>query len=171
MENRLLNTERLKLARVKYYDTKNNGAELSEIDGYAFLYQMDDHNYVNLFDPTEELPVLDRSMYSNVTSSGFEFGNKLIHISGKLEDGPCYVIERISTKALFKKDVVSLSDVRRYVLSSDKFFVDRLRLIKELQEPFFTKARFLRTVIEDQAQMDQLQRYFQEHDCVKQYKK
>lgn len=167
----MIRTDGLRLARVKYYDTKKNGAELSEIDGYAFLYRIHDSVYVNLFDPTEELPILDRSMYSNVTPTGIEYGNKLIHVCGKLEDGPCYVMEKVKVASLFKKDFVSVSDVRRYILYSDKFFVDRMHLIKELKEPFYKKTRFLSTILEDEAKMAELQRYFQGHDCVKQYKK
>ena len=56
MIDRDVDLKRLKLAKVRYYDAKNNGAELSDIDAYAFLINVNGH-YINLFDPIEELPV------------------------------------------------------------------------------------------------------------------
>ena len=169
MENRLIDANKVRLARVKYYDVENNGAELSEHEAYAFLIQVNDHKFINPFDLAEDLPVLDRTFYANVTPKGEEYGTKLIHVSGELDNGPCYVLERLSVKDLFKKDSVSISDLRKYILRSRKFFVDRRHIISELDEPFIKKSRFLPTILADEASMDKLKRFFSDHEVGKQY--
>ena len=169
MENRLMDTNKIRLARVKYYDVEKNGAELSEHEAYAFLFQVNEHKYINPFDPFEELPVLDRTFYANVASNGEEFGTKLIHVCGELENGPCYVLERLSVKDLFKKDGISLFDLKKYILHSKKFFVDRRHIIESLDEPIIKKSRFLPTILSDEASMDKLKRFFSNHEVGKQY--
>ena len=69
METKKMKTQDLRLARVRYYDTKHNGAELSHLEAYAFLRKAGEHFY-NVFDVVEDLPVLDRMPYSCTTRSG-----------------------------------------------------------------------------------------------------
>lgn len=130
METKIINTEDLKLARIKYYDTEHNGAELSDIEAYAFLRRVGDR-YVNVFDILKDLPVLDRSIYPNERSNGEEFGNRLIHVCGELKDGPCYVIEPFSMRETIGFDYISEAELKEFVLRSDKFFVDRINLIEQ----------------------------------------
>ena len=169
MENRLIDANKIRLARVRYYDVKNNGAELSSQEAYAFLLQVDEKKYINPFDVTEDLPVLDRTFYANVMPNGEEYGTKLFHVCGELVDGPCYVLERQSAKDLFKKENISLHEIKRYILYSNKFFVDRRRIISELEESFFKKSRFLPTIMSDSANMEKLKKFFAEHESGKQY--
>ena len=130
METKIINTEDLRLARIKYYDVAHNGAELSDIEAYAFLKKTGDR-YVNVFDILKDLPVLDRSIYPNVMRNGEEFGNRLIHVCGELKDGPCYVIEPFSMREVIGFDYISEEELKEFVLRSDKFFVDRIKLIEE----------------------------------------
>lgn len=168
MENRLLRTDRLRLARVKYYDMEHNGAELSPMDAYAFLENVKG-NYVNVFDPTDGLPVLDRSMYANVTKDGEDYGNLLVHVSGTLDDGPCYVMDLISVRKMMGIDVITLEQLKQYVLMSKCFFVDRMGLIKG--EKPSRRLAFLPTLVRDQKRMDEFKQYMDDHESLKRYVK
>ena len=172
MENRLMNTEKLRLARVKYYNVEKNGAELSEHDAYAFLYQIAEKKFVNPFDLLEDLPVLDRSFYANVMMpSGEYYGTKIVHVCGELQNGPCYVMEKMSVRSLFGRNFVTMEDLRNYILKSKKFFVDRIHIIEELKEPFYKKSRYLPIVLSDEKKMAAFKSYLQEHECDRVYKK
>lgn len=168
MENRSLKTEDLRLARVKYFDIEHNGAELTDVEAYAFLQKVGD-KYVNVFDLTEDMPVLDRSIYPNVMRNGEEFGNRLIHVCGHLTDGPCYVIEPVNVRALFGYDLIGSNELKEYVLRSESFFVDRLNLIKG--EKSVRRLGMLSTVKSDEAKMAELKEYIASHEKAKQYVK
>ena len=168
MENRSLKTRDLRLARVKYYDLEHNGAELSHIDAYAFLERVGEE-YVNVFDPTDGLAVLDRSLYTNTTKDGEDYGNRLIHVCGTLTDGPCYVMDRVSVPDMMGIDIISTEQLREYVLRSDKFFVDRISLIQ--QEKRVRRIAFLPTLARDQKQMDAFKEYMGSHLKGKMYVK
>ena len=134
MENRTLKTENLRLARVKYFDTAHNGAEITDKEVYAFLFTHDGE-YANVFNPEDDLPVYDRSPYANTTKEGIDYGNKLFHVSGPVQDGPCYVVEPVSVTRLFEKDTITMEELRRYVMQSSQFFIDQIRLLEQEAGP------------------------------------
>ena len=74
-KEKLISTDKLSLAKVKYFDVKHNGVEVTGEDPYVFLLNIN-NTYINLFDPVENLPVYDRLPYSNTTMSGVDFGSK-----------------------------------------------------------------------------------------------
>lgn len=165
---RALKTQDLRLARVKYFDTEHNGAELTSLEAYAFLRQLGD-KFINVFDELEELPVLDRSVYPNVMPNGEEFGTRLIHVSGELNDGPCYVIEPFSVRDALGFDVISQVELKEYMYSSPKFFVDRMKLIE--QEKGMKRISLMHTYREDQKSMAAFKSYISEHEKAKEYVK
>ncbi len=166
MEVGKIKTTDLRLARVKYFDTKHNGAELSKTEAYAFLRKAGDH-YFNVFDVLEDLPVLDRYPYANVLSTGEEYGNKLVHVQGELVDGPCYVIEPFSAKSVLRVDEISEQELREYVLHSRMFFVDRLKMLED--EPGIVKMKNVRTILADRKNMERLKAEFANHENGKPY--
>ena len=168
MENRTLKTKDLKLARVKYFDMAHNGAELTDVEAYAFLEKVGDQ-YVNVFDMTEELPVLDRSLYPNVMRNGEEFGNRLIHVCGTLTDGACYVIEPVNVSKLLGFDTIGSDDLKEYMYRSEKFFVDRMHLIQE--EKATRRIGMHATLKADAKKMDELKEYIASHEKATQYVK
>lgn len=123
-KNKLVNTNNIKLAKVKYFDVEHNGVEVAKEDPYVFLYKLGD-TYVNLFDPIENLPVYSRVPYSNTTRSGEDFGSKIVLTQGETKNGLCYVMENVEVKKLFNKDIISVSDLMNYMIHSEKFFLDR----------------------------------------------
>ena len=169
MEKALKTTD-LRLARVKWYDTEHNGAELSSPEAYAFLQKINEDTYINPFDPVETLPVLDRSIYPNVMANGEEFGNRLIHVSGELTTGPCYVIERRPVEGLFgEAESVTLNQLKTYILRSKKFFVDRPSIILE----FKGRERLgnFRQYLKDMTKMNELKQFFASHEKGREYVK
>lgn len=168
MESRRLKTKDLKLARVKYYDWKQDGVELTQIEAYAFLEKFGDY-YVNVFDLDDKLPVFERSIYPNVTKDGEEYGNRLIHVSGAIENGPCFVIEPVDVQRLIGMDSISYNGLKEYVYHSDKFFVDRVFMMQE--ETPLRRIGFHKKIRSDRKKLDALREYMSSHEVPKQYVK
>ena len=124
----ILETKNLKLAQVRYFDTKHNGVEIPEMKGYAFLYRLGDH-YINYLNPYEELPVYDRVPYTNTTRDGIEFGTKIVLAQGECKDGLCYVIDNIGVDNIFGMETIPSEQLEEFVLKSELFFVDRVRIL------------------------------------------
>ncbi len=76
MEGPMFKTKDLRLARIRYFDRKRNGAELTDIEAYTFLLKTAE-KCINVFDSTDVLSIYDRMPYPNVASNGMEYGNRL----------------------------------------------------------------------------------------------
>ena len=139
MNNNNINTEKLKIAEIRYFDTKYNGVEIPPINAYAFLYQFG-NQYRNIFKLEEELPVYDRVPYSNTTRDGLDYGTKIVLVSGECKDGPCYVMEKLDMKSVFGKDKITMEQLEDYVLKSKYFFIDR-EDIRKKRHGFSLKAK------------------------------
>ena len=168
MENKIIKTKDLKLARVKYFDSEHNGVELTPIEAYAFIQWSDeDQRFVNLFDDEENLPVYARSLYPNVAPNGEEYGNRLINVYGPVENGPCFVIEPVDVSKLLDMKAITWEGLKEYVLHSDKFFVDRIPLI-ENEKPS-RRIRFMKKLISDHKHMAELRAYMSSRRPGKQF--
>ena len=170
MIDRNIDLKRLKLAKVRYYDASHNGAELTDIDAYAFLLDVNG-NYINLFDPVEDLPVFDRTSYTNTTLNGDDFGTLIRHLHGSLDSGPCYIIEKVDLSRIFKKDKIRVSELIEYIIKSDKFFVDRLNLYKEKKNSARRNEINKNKIKNDELMMFRFQDYLNSHEKTKVYKK
>ena len=158
MNNNEVNISKLKLAQLRYFDTKKNGSMIPDLNAYVFLVKIND-TYINLFNPLEELPIFDRVPYSNATKDGVEFGTKLFLAQGQLQDGPCYIVDSISINSLFNKEKISLKDIENYILKSNRFFVDRLDLLERRRDVIGAKRR--RIVKNDIVKQELLKEYFE----------
>ena len=47
------------------------------------------------------MPIYDRTNYSNTTLDGEDYGSILKLVSGNVESGPCYVIEKLNMEDIF----------------------------------------------------------------------
>ncbi len=169
MIDKEINIDKLKLAKLKYFDKKRMGVEVSEINAYAFLVNIDG-KYVNVFDESlSDIPVFDRTFYSNTTSSGIDFGTKLIYLSGKLETGPCYIVEQNDMKQKFGSSVISLSDIERYILDSNDYFIDRESILSNPNMSRKEKRKYKLKRFFDQKEKEKLDEFFSERDCGFQY--
>ena len=131
MRNIKVDASRVRLAQLRYFNLERNASEIPEIEAYAVLVDING-TYINVLNPLEELPILDRTPYTNVTPDGLhEFGNKLILVNGESQDGPCYVLEKGDLKGDLRREKVSVTDIENYVLDSKLFFVDRVELLEK----------------------------------------
>lgn len=156
MENKKFNTKDLKLARIRYFDKKMNGAEVTNIDAYAFLYQVGDE-FINVFNEEDSFPVYGRTPYSNTTRDGEDYGTMIVQLSGDTESGPCYIIDVDDCSKLFGKETMDYSTLREYVIRSDKFFPARGKMLTEGSRSF--KLLNYKKIQEDKKNMTRLNEY------------
>ena len=160
MSNSLIDTKRIKLGKVTYFDTEHNGTAVPSVDAYVFLVNVNG-TYVNPFNVASELPVYDRVPYTNTTRDGEDFGTKIVLANGEVKDGPCYVIEKIDISSYYGEDQMSVDMLRDVMLKSDKFFVDRLGILED--KPALTRGKKLtRKMIADRARMEELRTFLSE---------
>ena len=170
MENKKLKASSIRLAKVKYYDAKRGGVEVSDIDAYAFLYRYGEE-YVNIFDLGESLPVFERVPYSNTTLDGEDFGTKLMLVGGDdTKSGACYILEKTTAKDLMGEDQVSVDSLQDYLLRSNDFFVDRLSILDD-ETTMINKSLYYHTYLSDKRRMYTLKKYFGSHENGVSYKK
>ena len=165
--NKMIRADKVRLAKIKYFDLEHNGVEITSDDPYVFLIKVKD-SYVNLFDPTEDMPVYDRLPYSNTTKDGEDFGSKILLIQGDTKEGLCYVLENTKLKDLFDRDLISINDLIKYMISSDKYFVDRKEYI--LDSSLFKISKKLRSkYFNDCKKLDDFKYYVNNHNKGVQY--
>jgi len=165
---KIINTKKLRLGQVRYFDTKTNSSEIPELSVYAFLYEVNG-TYVNVLDFTRDYPVFDRYIYTNYASTGEAYGNKIQLVNGELKDGLCYILERGDASRLLGKDEVTLNDLLLYVINSDKFFIDRISLLENVRgiDGFIVK----RKLKEDYSKLDEFYEYVDRNADSMQYVK
>lgn len=130
MRNTSVEADRVRLAKVRYFDEEENAVEIPVEEAYAFLVNVNG-TYINPFNPLEEVPVYERAWYGNYTKDGEAYGTKIILKNGKVQEGMCYVLEKDSAKEIFEQDEISIKDMEEYILSSEKYFIDRLDITKK----------------------------------------
>ena len=170
MRNIKVDTSRVKLAQLRYFNLERKASEIPEDKAYAVLVEVNG-TYINVLNPMEELPVLDRSPYTNTTPDGLhEFGNQLFLVNGELQDGPCYILERENMKDHFRREKVSISDIENYVLNSKKFFVDRVELI-EKDRKLLRDRYYKKLYLEDIKKLNKFNEYLDSFDKEKELEK
>lgn len=163
----------IKLAKVRYFDEKNEGVEISKIEAYVLLININGE-YVNFFDhDLRSLPIFKRAHCSNISHSGESFGTRLIYINGDLRSGPCYVIEDRDLSKYFERSVVSLNDLKKFIIFSNSFFVDRQPLILSCLNTLSRKERRIakKKYLEDDETVTLLNKYFSDRMDGYQYLK
>lgn len=160
---------KLRLGTLKYFDKDVHGVEVSSFEAYAFLININGC-YVNVLDiAEEEMPVFSRICYSNTTSSGDSYGTKLIHESGNMRSGMCYIIEDVDLERMFGDAAVSLEKIEDYVINSDKFFLNRMALLNRKQLSNKSKKKLSKTIMDDHAKLQEINDYFSERITGFQY--
>ena len=127
-----IKTSRIKLADLKFFDSNYNGVELSDSQSRGILFDSTgNEDYNNLFCLAEAYPIFKRAPVSNVTLGGVSYGTKLYHVSNKIVTGPCWILSSEDFSQIFNKDAVTLEEIEDYVLSSEKFFKDRVEIVQK----------------------------------------
>ncbi len=133
-----IDTKDLRIAEVRYFDTKHNGVEIPPFDTYAFLLKVGD-NYVNVINPDNDYPVYERVPYSNVTREGWEFGTKIMLVSGECQDGLCYVVGNTAMQDVLGTILISRKELIDKIVDSKQFFVDVAEIREKQRHSFFDK--------------------------------
>ncbi len=154
-----MKTENLKLAQIRYFETKRNATEIPMNPAYVILFHQEGE-YMNVFCPGEELPVYERAPYGNCTLNGDNYGNLLYLASGEVQEGPCFVVEPFRMKDILRKEEVSMSELEDFVMTSDYFFVDRISLLEKKEGSFLSRMKNRKKIQEDQTKKEQLDSYF-----------
>ena len=148
-----LKTKDLRITEIRYFDTLHNGVLVPSQEAYTFLQKIGDQ-YVNVFTPEVEYPIYERVPYSNTTKDGWEFGTKIMLVSGECQDGLCYVMERTPVQDVLRVDEITKEELEKVILKSNVFFINRIDLLKKEKNSFFN-----RQLREDQKKMKKFQQY------------
>ena len=145
MNGNNIKTENLRMAEIRTFDEEKKSSMIPNRRAYTILGCYDG-NYKNLFNPSLDYPVYDRLPYSNTTLDGEDYGTMIALVSGKIQDGPCYILDG-SMKQVLNKDTVSFEELEEYVLTSGKFFPDRIRMIEDMD--FISRMKYRKRYLLD----------------------
>ena len=165
-----VDSSRVRLAQIRYFNKEMNGVSIPKQRAYAFLISVNG-TYVNVFNPIDEMPVFDRVPYSNTTHNGYDFGTKIVLVNGELQEGLCYVLERTKIKDIFAKDKVFIHDLEEYVIESDDFFIDRIDLLRDKINSKKGKFYYRRKILQDFDLLYEFNDFLAEESKGVQYKK
>ena len=161
-----INTKDLKIAQVRYFDASHNGVLVPHLEAYVILQRITENQYVNVFHPEVEYPVYERIPYSNTTKDGWEFGTMIMQVSGKSEDGLCYVMLATPVQDVLGVEQVTMEELEEVVLRWKEFFIDRIDLLKKQKNFIFSKQ-----LREDKKKMKIFQEYIDSCEKGLQYHK
>ena len=166
-----IDVDKLKLAKLKFYDNERRGIEFTDTNAYVFLIDSDG-KYLNFFGSMgDDIPVFKRAHSSNVLSNGESFGTRVSIVSGKLKTGPCYLIENVDLKGVLKTDYITKEDLESYIISSKRFFVDRLSILDGKKKSLLMRLQLYETIHSDKLKHEELDEFFSERMPVYQYRK
>lgn len=155
-----IDTSKIKLAELKYFDEKHNGVEFTEPQSLGILLFVKGR-YVNLFEPGECYPVFKRNrFYGCFDGNGSQYGTKLEIASGEAITGPCWVLRDVDFKDVFGKSIVDYEDIENYVLGSDDFFKDRMKIALERLEKFRRPAKMMKIINRDMDKTIEMEEFF-----------
>lgn len=170
-----INSERIRLVELRYFDKDHNGVELGSPLSYAMLYEVEEENvpvfngtrYVNMFGLNDFDLVLRRSkFYSCCDSAGNDYGTKMELVAGEAKTGPCWVLTDVDFSEVFGPEV-SYEALQTYILKSDKYFMDRESIAKERLLNFRNPVKMLRVMDRDKKDAARLNEYFAERGIQK----
>lgn len=172
MENKKVDTRRLRLAKIKVFNKEDGGSEFlpKGVEApYVFLYDVNG-TYVNLFNPVEELPICERAPYAICDAKGEDYGTYMWSISGELQDGPFYLMNAHSCKNdIFSDDEITMEHLREYMLRSGRFFYDRADIIKSL--PLKERIKYRDLLRSDEIKHHKFDEYVSSREKGVQYRK
>ena len=164
-----LPVNKIRKARIRYYE-KDKGCEIPEIEAYTFFLKVHD-TYINLTHPFDECNVYDRSIYTNSTKSGEDFGNRLVLVNGKEEDGICYILEP-SLDAFNDRDYISVEELEREIVyNMSVFYFDRWDLAFGDRKDCTTILERLRIFKGDSTRREKFLKYLESKENEKKLKK
>lgn len=143
------------LAEMKYYSKEDNGIEYSDPLTYAFIVDLDNGEFANPFDVSEDFPVFKRVPYANYTQDGESYGTKVLLVSNVDKTGACYVLNKSVAEMGIKDEIVSSEQLIDYMFqNSEMFFKDRKHFASDkLKRHPFTLRKLMESDEEKAAAM------------------
>lgn len=145
-----------------YVDGK--GVEHCDSVSKGVLVDFGNGRFVNPFCISDNYPIFERSYSSNVTCDGHSFGTRVHHISNKLITGPCWILSNKDFSEVIGKDEISLEDLENYILSSDDFYKDRIRIAEKRLFNGKKKHRMMRIISHDEILLAEMENFFAERE-------
>ena len=147
--------KKIRRAQIRYFEKNRNACEIPEINAYTYFLDLNGV-YVNIFHPFDEYNIYDRLPYSNSTSNGEEFGTVIKLVSGNIEDGVCYVLDR-SRFEFGDKKYISAEELESIIINMDEFVVDRLSILESKKNISIIKRK--KIIKSDMKKLQELQDY------------
>lgn len=144
------------LAEMKYYSKEDNGIEYSDPLTYAFIVDLDNGEFANPFDVSEDFPVFKRVPYANYTQDGESYGTKVVLVNTIDRTGPCYVLSKNVGDMGLMGDIVSSEQLIDYMFKNSEtlYFKDRKGYAKDkLKRHPFTLRKLMESDEEKEAAM------------------
>lgn len=155
-----MRTKDIKLAELKFYNKEEGGVELTPVQSYGWLVKLGD-GYLNVLNPYEEFPVLERVPYSNCSQYGLEYGTKMRPLTECSESGPCWIIGKDSLADFTSLEEVNRQELEDIVLSSSLFFKDRYPIVKKRLLKFRDITRYYSLFWDDLMDIHFMQMFFE----------
>ncbi len=144
------------IAGVRYLNLENNGIELSNNLSYVVVSKKKvgtEDIFYNVFLENESYPTFMRNrFYTNYTDNQESYGTKMNYQGGKLETGPCWILEG-------KVEDVSIKDIEDIVLSSHYYFKDRIKIAERRLKKY--PIKLLKVLLKDYKQKEIMDKYFE----------
>jgi len=156
MKNMQLPVKRIRRAQIRYFETKYNACEIPDFSSYTYFLEVDG-KYINIFHPTEECNVYKRVPLPNFTQSGETFGTKIELVTGKEEDGVCYILEN-PDRLVSREEYISIKEFENLIIESNDFIVDRIDILDRRNDPI-SRFKYRKIIESDQIKLQKLQEY------------
>ena len=170
LRNKEFKTEDVYLAEVRYF-SKDRQSFLTlpdEEDRVFVILLKQGYRWCNIMQPDEVMPVYGRSDYSDTLANGENHGNLIMPIFGEFKEGFCCVLCP-KPKIFSEKDTVTFEEIWDYVLQNDRFFPDRLDLIKNRVLAMYQDDRIRKWVAHNQ-KLDNFNNTLNESGCKGRYR-
>ena len=153
----------IKMVDLRYY-VDGRGIELGDTLSKGVLVDFGNGRYVNPFCISDSYPIFKRDFSSNTTVDGHSFGTRVCHVSNKLVTGPCWILDNKDFSLIIGKSEISLEDLENYILTSNEFYKDRIRIAEKRLFKSKKKHKMMRMIAHDEELLAEMERFFVERE-------
>lgn len=153
----------IKMVDLRYY-VDGKGIELGDTLSKGVLVDFGNGRYVNPFCISDSYPIFKRDFSSNTTVDGHSFGTRVCHVSNKLVTGPCWILDNKDFSEVIGKSEISLEDLENYILISNEFYKDRIRIAEKRLFKGKKKRKMMRMIAHDEELLAEMERFFVERE-------
>lgn len=153
----------IKMVDLRYY-VDGKGIELGDALSKGVLVDFGNGRYVNPFCISDIYPIFKRDFSSNTTVDGHSFGTRVCHVSNKLVTGPCWILDNKDFSEVIGKSEISLEDLENYILTSNEFYKDRIRIAEKRLFKGKKKHKMMRIIAHDEELLAEIERFFVERE-------